>query len=71
MPVYIPQVVHLEVNDLRAVEQYAHRCGLEKKDFSAALRQIIRQWELDQRIKQNRTGKNHPENQRTGTIIAT
>ena len=51
-PTYIPQMFNLEVNDLRVIRQAAEQKGLGDKDFSAALRSIIREWAL-----QNSAGK--------------
>jgi predicted DNA-binding ribbon-helix-helix protein len=41
---YIPQIVNLEVNDVRLIRQVAEEQKLGDKGFSAALRLIIRDW---------------------------
>jgi len=41
---YIPQIVNLEVNDVRLIRQVAKEQKLGDKGFSAALRLIIRDW---------------------------
>lgn len=48
-PTYLPQMVNLEVNDIRVVQEFAEREGLGKRGFSAALRKIIRDWETNKR----------------------
>ncbi len=44
-PTYIPQMVNLEVNDVRLIRQVAEEQKLGDKGFSAALRLIIRYWQ--------------------------
>ena len=44
-PTYIPQMVNLEVNDVRLIRQVAEEQKLGDKGFSAALRLIIRDWQ--------------------------
>ena len=53
-PTYLPQMVNLEVNDVRLIRQFANHAGLGEKGFSAALRIIIREWALNNQIKTNR-----------------
>ena len=56
-PTYLPQLVNLEVNDIRVVKEFAEREGLGERGFSAALRRIIRDWEADKRnTEYNRSG---------------
>ena len=43
-PIYIPQMVNLEVNDVRLIRQVAEEQKFGAKGFSAALRLIIRDW---------------------------
>ena len=43
-PTYIPQMVNLEVNDVRLIRQVVEEQKLGDKGFSAALRLIIRDW---------------------------
>ena len=43
---YIPQIVNLEVNDVRLIRQVAEEQKLGEKGFSAALRLIIREWQF-------------------------
>lgn len=50
-PTYVPQMVNLEVNDMRIVRQAANRAGLGEKGFSAALRIIIREWAAKNQVK--------------------
>ena len=49
-PTYLPQMVNLEVNDLRLIRQFADHTGLGEKGFSAALRIIIREWSLTNQL---------------------
>ena len=44
-PTYIPQMVNLEVNDVRLIRQVAEEQKFGSKGFSAALRLIIRDWQ--------------------------
>ena len=44
-PTYIPQIVNLEVNDVRLIRQVAEEQKFGSKGFSAALRLIIRDWQ--------------------------
>ena len=50
-PIYLPQMVNLEVNDVRLIRQFADHAGLGEKGFSAALRIIIREWALTNQSK--------------------
>ncbi|MFC2053743.1 hypothetical protein ACFLV7_05515 [Chloroflexota bacterium] len=43
---YIPQIVNLEVNDVRLIRLVAEEQKLGEKGFSAALRLIIREWQF-------------------------
>ena len=64
-PTYLPRLVNLEVNDVRLIRQVASQAGLGDKGFSAALRIIIREWELtnQKRIKRfGYTGKQKSPN---------
>ena len=45
-PTYIPQMVNLEVNDVRLIRQVAEEQKFGSKGFSAALRLIIRDWQF-------------------------
>jgi hypothetical protein len=70
-PIYLPQLVNLEVNDIRIIQEFAEREGLGKRGFSAALRRIIRDWEMNERkIENNRphnqTGKSQPVKEHQG-----
>jgi hypothetical protein len=53
-PTYLPQMVNLEVNDVRLIRQVANHAGLGDRGFSAALRIIIREWALTNQIKRKR-----------------
>ena len=44
-PTYIPQMVNLEVNDVRLIRQVVEEQKLGDRGFSAALRLIIRDWQ--------------------------
>ena len=49
-PTYIPQMVNLEVNDVRLIRQVAEEQKLGDKGFSAALRLIIRDWQSQREL---------------------
>ena len=59
-PIYLPQMVNLEVNDIRVVQEVAEQEGLGGRGFSAALRKIIRDWENSKRIVED-NGSHSPE----------
>ena len=66
-PVYIPQMVNLEINDLRLIQQVAEQKGLGDKGFSAALRSIIREWALLNRTNQPGVGGNYSAHKADGS----
>ena len=47
---YIPQMVNLEVNDVRLIRQVAEEQKLGEKGFSAALRLIIHDWQSQHKL---------------------
>jgi len=52
-PTYIPQMVNLEVNELRLIRQVAEEQKLGDKGFSAALRLIIRDWQWQHELSKS------------------
>jgi len=65
-PTYLPQMVNLEVNDIRVIQEFAEQEGLGQVGFSAALRWIIRDWEKHKRDADNDGSQNQEGKSQSG-----